>query len=45
MSTVPDAGTIVSERLTHTFDEVAVVVLLSSIHPESSVDDEKEVEL
>lgn len=45
MSTVPDAGTIVSERLTQTLDEVAVVVLLSSIHPASSVDAENVVEL
>jgi hypothetical protein len=45
MSTVPDAGTIVPERLTQTLDEVAVVVLLFSIHPESSVEDENEVEL
>ena len=44
-STDPDAGTMVLERLTHTVDEVAVVVLFVSIHPESSVDDEKEVEL
>ena len=45
MFTEPDAGTIVPDRLTHTFDEVAAVVLFVSIQPVSSADEEKVVEL
>jgi hypothetical protein len=45
MITLPEAGTIVPDRLTHTLLEVAVVVLFVSIHPDNSLDEENEVEL